>query len=49
MARPAHIFERSKYVRQLAMFGSPDLEKFVSPPVAHALQIKFGKSPPGEH
>jgi pantetheine-phosphate adenylyltransferase len=45
MARPAHIFERSKYVRQLAMFGSPDLEKFVSPPVAHALQIKFRKSP----
>jgi pantetheine-phosphate adenylyltransferase len=44
MARPAHIFERSKYVRQLAMFGSPDLEKFVSPPVAHALQSKFRKS-----
>jgi len=41
MARPAHIFERSKYVRQLAMFGSPDLEKFVSPPVAKALKVKF--------
>jgi pantetheine-phosphate adenylyltransferase len=43
MARPAHIFERSKYVRQLAMFGSPDLEKFVSPPVAKALKVKFGR------
>jgi pantetheine-phosphate adenylyltransferase len=41
MAKPAHIFERSKYVRQLAMFGSPDLEKFVAPTVARALRAKF--------
>lgn len=41
MARPAHIFERSKYVRQLAMFCSPDLELFVAPPVAQALKEKY--------
>ena len=41
IARPAHIFERSKYVRQLALFCSPDLELFVAPTVASALMEKY--------